>query len=122
MDNLLKEKIKSQLNQTTIISYFLGFVVLWFGLGEIFNTKDWVGFAPVFLGTGMLAFAAVIIHGIILSVSGLMVVFNFHRKIGAGILALVFAEIVIDLIIGQVASDIIIRDIGLWGMALALLF
>lgn len=122
MFDLLKNKINARLNQTNIISYALGFVVLWFGISEIIKPTDWIGFAPVFLGTGALVYAAVIIHGILLTISGLMLVFNFYRRVAAFVLVLIFTEIIIDLIIGSIASDIIIRDIGLWGMALALLF
>ena len=120
MANPLVAKIKTALNQETIISYTLAFVVLWFGLSEIFFTKDWVGFAPAFLGTGTLAYAAVVSHGVILALAGLMLVFNFHRRVAALVLVLIFTEIIVDLLLESIAADIIVRDIGLWGLSWAL--
>lgn len=107
-------------SKENVIAYALAFVVIWFGINEIVDTKNWVGFVPQFLGVGSLAYAAVISHGIVLSITGLMLTFNFHRRIAAGILVLVFTELIIDLIIGGISKDIIVRDIGLWGMAIAL--
>lgn len=120
MFTLFKNSTKVQLNQTNIIAYALAFVVLWFGLSELFAPKDWVGFAPVFLGEGTLALALVVVHGITLSLCGLMLISNFYRRVAAAVLVIIFTEIVIDLIIGGIATDIVVRDIGLWGMAVAL--
>lgn len=107
-------------NRDSVLSFALGFVVIWFGLGELFQPSEWVGFAPAFLGKGTLAIDLVLVHGIVLSVAGIMVIFNFYRKYAAMVLVMVFAEIVLDLIIKSGLSAIVVRDIGLWGMAIAL--
>ncbi len=113
---------KKLFTQTTITSYFLGFVVIWFGVNEIFFPTNWVGFAPSFLGYGSLALSLVVGHGLILTLAGIMLVLGFYRRLAALVLAIIFLEIIVDLLIGQIAGDIIVRDIGLWGMSLALLF
>lgn len=117
---LPRETFKNWLTQENIVSLALGFVVLWFGVNEIVDTKNWLGFVPEFMGQGTLAYAAVIFHGIVLSVTGFMLILNVRRRWAAIVLVLIFTELIVDLIIGGIAKDIIVRDIGLWGMAIAL--
>lgn len=108
------------LNATAIASYGLGFVALWFGIGEIIDPNSWLSYAPTFLGDGKLALSLVITHGIILSVAGLSVVFNMYRRIGAAILTLMLLEILTNLLIESGLGEIAVRDIGLLAMAISL--
>ena len=103
-----------------VLSYFLAFVVGWFGLNEIFAPQEWVTFAPSFLGSGTLAISLVVIHGVILVSCAILLFFNMYRRIAGIVLALIFLEVVTDLIIQTGLSDIAVRDIGLGGMASAL--
>ena len=103
-----------------ILSYFLGFVVGWFGINEILAPQEWVTFAPSFLGTGTFAVGLVVMHGIILVSCAILLFFNVYRRIAGIVLALIFAEVVIDLIAQTGLSDIAVRDIGLGGMSIAL--
>ncbi len=109
------------LSQQSIIAYTLGFVVIWFGVNELLYPIEWIGFLPLFIGTGKLASALLAIHGVILVAAGLMLIFNFYRRLAALVLALTLAEIVIDLMLQSIPYDVIVRDIGLLGMAVALL-
>jgi|SRR5665213_1245693 len=103
-----------------ILSYALGFVVAWFGLNEILAPQEWVTFAPPFLGDGMLAVSLVVLHGIVLASCALLLFTNTYRWIAASILALVFVEVVIDLVTQTGLSDIAVRDIGLCGLSIGL--
>ncbi len=105
-----------------ILSYALGFVVAWFGLNEIFAPQEWVAFAPSFLGSGTFALTLVVFHGVVLASSALLLFFNIHRRIAASVLVLVFVEVIIGLVLQTGLSDIAVRDIGLCGMALGLVF
>lgn len=114
--NFLKEKLNAEL----ILSWFLAFVVLWFGLNEVFFPQNWVGLIPNFLRDfGVLL---IIIHGVVLASCGIALVLNFYRKIAALIIALLILEIIINLLIISGLSDIVVRDIGLLGMAIAIIF
>jgi hypothetical protein len=104
-----------------VLSYALGFVVAWFGLNEIFAPQEWVTFAPPFLGTGQFAVSLVVIHGIILGSCAALLFFKFYRHIAAGILALIFVEVIIDLVTQTGLSDIAVRDIGLCGLSFGLM-
>ena len=109
-------------NPENIFSYALGFVVTWFGLNEILAPQEWVAFAPPFLGTGTLAVSLVVVHGVVLVSCALLLFFRLYRRVAAGILALVFVEVVIGLVTQTGLSDIAVRDIGLGGMATGLAF
>ena len=116
----MKTIIRALTNPENIFSYALGFVVAWFGLNEIFAPQEWVTFVPKFLGDGTFALIMVVIHGIILTSCALLLFFKIYRKIAAGILALMFAQIIIELITQTGLSDIAVRDIGLCGTAIGL--
>lgn len=103
-----------------ILSWFLGFVVLWFGIGEIMSPQNWIAFVPDFLGNGQLATTAVFFHGLILSACGLLLVFNHYRRLAAAVIGLLLLEIIINLVFQAGLSDVAVRDIGLLGMAIAL--
>ena len=109
-----------KLNRGKVISFFLAFVSLWFGVKEISSPEAWTAFVPSFLGTGKTLVYLVVFHGIALTLSGLAVLFNFHRRIAAGILALMILQIIVEFFSNSGLSETVVRDIGLFGMALAL--
>ena len=103
-----------------VFSYALGFVVAWFGANEILAPQEWVAFAPPFLGDGNLAASLVAIHGIVLVSCALFLFLKLYRRIAAAILALIFVEVVIGLVMQTGLSDIAVRDIGLCGLSVGL--
>jgi len=118
----MQKLVRVVTNPSNILSYALGFVVAWFGLHEIFSPQDWVAFAPPFLGDGTMVLGLVVLHGVVLTTCAILLVVNFHRKIAAGILTLIFIEVVIGLLSQTGLSDIAVRDVGLGGMAMGLVF
>ena len=103
-----------------VLQIFLAFVVIWFGINEIISPADWLVFAPAFLGTSGLALALVLAHGIILTLSGLLLVIGKFTRVVGIILSLMLIEIIVNLIISSGLTDIVVRDIGLLGLALAI--
>ena len=116
----MKTFVRVVTNPENILSYALGFVVTWFGLNEIFAPQEWITFAPPFLGDGKLAVALVVVHGVILASCALLLFFNVYRRTAAVILSLMFIEIIIQLMTQSGLSDVVVRDIGLLGMAISL--
>lgn len=114
--------VRISMNPEHILSYALGFVVAWFGLNEVLRPQEWVTFAPAFLGDGTFALTLVVLHGIVLVSCALLLFFNVYRKIAATILALIFVEVIFGLVTQTGLSDIAVRDIGLCGMAIGLVF
>src|SRR3989344_1681351 len=109
-----------RLNRENVLSYFLAFVALWFGYNEVTAPSDWVGLVPEFLGSGNALVYLVFTHGVVLILCAMALVFNFHRRAAAGVLGLVLLGIVGALVMKGGVSDVAVRDIGLFGMALAL--
>lgn len=110
----------SKINKELVLSCFLGFVVIWFGANEILYPERWAAFAPSFLRAMEMINYLVMAHGIVLALSGLALIFNFHRRIAAFVLFLMIGQIVVTLIMVSGLDEIAVRDIGLLGMALAL--
>lgn len=107
-------------NNENILSFFLAFVVIWFGYNEVTNPEQWVAYVPSFLGGGSMTEYLVVAHGIILILSGLSLIFNFHKRTAAFVILLMLAGIVFTLLSVSGLDEIAVRDIGLLGMALAL--
>ncbi len=114
------ERLREFFSPENVLSYTLGFVMAWFGAGEVFAPSDWSAFAPGFLGGGKLVLMFVVGHGLLLALSALFLFLNHYRKIGALIIVVLLTEIVVNLIAQTGLTDIAIRDIGLWGAGLAL--
>ena len=108
------------LNPEHVASYGLGFVAAWFGASELLAPQEWVTFAPPFLGQGSLAISLVVLHGIVLAVCALLLFTNQYRRIAGAVMALLFVEIIFNLITQTGLSDIAVRDIGLLGLSISI--
>jgi uncharacterized membrane protein len=110
----------SKFNRENVLSYFLAFVVIYFGVNEILSPEKWLTFVPKFLGTGDMITYMVMGHGILLLLCGLGLVLNMYRRFAAILLFLMLADVVFNLYASDGFSSIVVRDIGLAGMALGL--
>ena len=97
----------------------LGLVLLWFGLHELVQPSLWTGYVPVISQTSHFAVAMVLLHGWLLSILGVALVLGIAPQMAAGISALLLLEIVLSLSITSGASDIVARDVGVLGLAVA---
>ncbi len=114
--------IREKLNTEIILSFFLAFVVLWFGINEILYTQDWIGLVPGVLKNAFPVNFLVLFHGMTLTVCGLALVFNIYRKIAAAVIAFLLLEIIINFLFVSGLSGVAVRDIGLLGMAIAIIW
>ena len=64
----------------------------------------------------------VLSHGITLTVCGFALIFNIKRKIAAAVIVVLLLEIVINFLFISGLSGVAVRDVGLLGMALAIIF
>lgn len=110
----------SKIKQKTILSFFLGFVVIWFGIQEVTSPGHWVAFVPHFLGAGQTLVHLVVIHGVVLLAAGIALVFGIYRRFAAAVVTLMLLQIVVTLLFAEGLDEISVRDIGLFGAALAL--
>lgn len=105
-----------------VMRVFLGFVLLWFGVNEILNPRYWSGYVPPmareFLPIPILPFVQA--HGAVLVFLAVCFIFRFKLRY-TGILAmLVLLSIIGGLISMNGFDEIVVRDIGLFGLALSI--
>lgn len=113
---------KLSANYPLVMRFSLGFVLLWFGISEIMNPIYWSGYIPPLVAS-LLPFNVnlfVQMHGAVLVLLALSLVFKFYIRY-AGLLALgVLLSIISGLIMIDGFNEIVVRDIGLFGLALAI--
>jgi len=112
----------SNLNRGTILSWFLAFVVVWFGVNEVLHPASWASLVPDFTRVIATASQLVSIHGILLILLGLALIFDYHRRVASGVISVMILFIIAGFLSDGSLSPVAVRDIGLFGMALALSF
>ncbi len=108
----------SKINKEFVLSLSLAFVVFWFGYQEVVNPEAWVKLVPAFLAS--MGEKLVFMHGALLILCGFGLIFNFHRRLAAFIVALMLLDIIVILFSLGGLNDVVVRDVSLLGMALAL--
>lgn len=106
---------------TTAARILLGIVCLWFGTNELLQPSLWVGYVPLLPATAGLAVPLVLVHGAVLLVLGVALIVGIAPRVAAGVVALLLLEILLDLLIGHGITDIAVRDLGILGLAVAIL-
>ena len=105
-----------------IMRGFLGFVLLWFGVNEILNPRYWSGYVPPLVAS-LLPFDIhlfVQMHGMVLSLLALSLFLKFYIRYTGLIIIAVLFSIISGLIMIDGFNEIVVRDIGLFGLALAI--
>lgn len=106
---------------TTLGRIILGLVLAWFGYHELVVPKLWTGYVPFISSTSQISQVLVLIHGVILSVLAVGLIVGVLPRTFAGIAALTMLEIVISLTITAGLSDLVLRDIGVLGLAFSVM-
>jgi 6-phosphogluconolactonase/glucosamine-6-phosphate isomerase/deaminase/uncharacterized membrane protein YphA (DoxX/SURF4 family) len=112
--------MKRFFTRESLVSIALAAVVLWFGIQETLFPADWLGYVPAFLKQNPFVYYLIALHGIILSAAGIALALGFYRRLASAVLTVIFVEVIIGLYVQDGFSAIVIRDIGLAGVALAL--
>jgi len=74
---------------------------------------------PVISATSEFALILVLIHGWVLVMAGAALVLGIAPRLAAALSALMLLEIVLSLSITAGVSDIVARDVGVFGLAVA---
>ncbi len=106
---------------TFLARLILGLVLAWFGYHELVVPKLWTGYIPVLSPSSTLSQLLVLIHGVVLSVLAIGLIAGVMPRLLAGVSAVVMLEIVASLTITAGLSDLVLRDIGVLGLALAVM-
>ena len=103
----------------TVARLALGLVLLWFGLHELLQPSLWTGYVPAISQTSAFALGMVLLHGWVLVLLGAALVLGIAPRLAAAVSALLLLEIVLSLSFTGGVSDIVARDLGVFGLAVA---
>lgn len=105
-----------------VMRWFLGFVLLWFGINEVIDPRYWSGYVPPIVLQFFPFSVNVFVqsHGLILSLLGLALFFKIHIPITGFVTMGVLLSIIGGLIMMDGFNEVVVRDVGLFGLALAI--
>lgn len=105
-----------------VMRTFLGFVLLWFGISEILNPRYWSGYvAQIAIELFPIPILPLVQgHGIALVFLGICFFVRFKLRYTGALALLVLLSIIGGLISMNGFDEIVVRDIGLFGLALAI--
>lgn len=103
-----------------ILRIGLGATIVWFGVSQLVNPGDWVGFLPGWaFGQEVISTTSLVyINGLFEALAGLLLIFGQFSRIVSILMVLHMALIIFHL--GY--NDIAVRDFGLLAGFLALVF
>jgi len=105
----------------TAARILLGLVLGWFGYHELVAPGLWTGYVPIVATTSSLAKVLVLGHGWVLSLLAVAFVIGIAPRLSAAIASLLLLEIVVSLTVSAGLSDLVLRDVGVLGLAVSLL-
>jgi uncharacterized membrane protein YphA (DoxX/SURF4 family) len=98
----------------------LGLVLAWFGYHELVRPAPWTGYVPVLNPDSGFAVVLVLIHGWVLLLLAVALVAGVAPRTAAALAAVLLLEIVISLTVSDGLSDLVLRDVGVLGLAVCL--
>ena len=98
----------------------LGLVLGWFGYHELVQPALWTGYVPVLSPGSSVALLAVLAHGWVLLMLAVALIAGIATRLAAGIAAITLLEIVVWLAATAGLSDLVLRDLGVLGLAICL--
>jgi uncharacterized membrane protein YphA (DoxX/SURF4 family) len=94
----------------------LGFVMIWFGVGELWQPSQWTGYIPGFLHI-LPQVPMILVHGYVLFAVGVLLVLGQWTKQMAGLAGVILLSIIFTLVLNGGGTSLYIRDIGLFSLS-----
>ena len=104
----------------TIARWLLALVLGWFGYHELAQPSLWTGYVPVLATSSSLAVILVLAHGWLLLLLSVAMFAGIAIRAVAAVTVLLLLEIVISLTVTTGLSDLVLRDVGVLGLATCL--
>jgi uncharacterized membrane protein YphA (DoxX/SURF4 family) len=98
----------------------LGLVLAWFGYHELIAPQLWTGYVPGISATSTLAIILVLVHGWVLLMLAVAITAGVALRLAAAVAALLLVQIVITLTVTGGLTDLTLRDVGVFGLAVCL--
>lgn len=105
----------------TAARVLLGLVLAWFGYHELVTPGLWTGYVPILAAGSSLAQVLVLAHGWVLVVLAVAMLSGIAPRLAAAVACLLLLEIVVSLTASAGLSDLVLRDVGVLGLAISLL-
>ena len=103
----------------TLARVLLGLVLAWFGYHELVQPSVWTGYVPV-VSRSTLLVLLVLAHGWLLLLLAVALVTGIAVRAVAAVAALLLLQIVMSLATSHGLSDLVLRDVGVLGLAICL--
>ncbi len=103
----------------TVARMLLGLVLAWFGYHELVQPSVWTGYVPL-VSTSSLGVLLVLAHGWLLLMLAVAMIAGIAIRAAAAVSVGLLLEIVISLTVTSGLSDLILRDVGVLGLAMCL--
>jgi uncharacterized membrane protein YphA (DoxX/SURF4 family) len=97
----------------------LGLVLAWFGYHELVQPSLWTGYVPLVSGTTLLVLL-VLVHGWLLLMLAVALFAGIAVRAVAAVAVLLLLQIVTSLTFSSGLSDLVLRDVGVLGLAVCL--
>jgi len=97
----------------------LGLVLAWFGYHELVQPSLWAGYVPVVSGS-TLAVLLVLAHGWLLLMLAVAMFAGIAIRAVAAVVVALLLQIVTSLTMSGGLSDLVLRDVGVLGLAVCL--
>ena len=97
----------------------LGLVLAWFGYHELVQPSLWTGYVPVVSGSTLLVLL-VLAHGWLLLMLAVAMLAGIAVRAVAAVAVVLLLQIVTSLAMSNGLSDLVLRDVGVLGLAVCL--
>ncbi len=97
----------------------LGLVLAWFGYHELVQPSLWTGYVPL-VPRGSPAVLLVLAHGWLLLMLAVAMIAGIAVRAAAALAVVLLLEIVVSLAVTSGLSDLVLRDVGVLGLAVCL--
>ena len=97
----------------------LGLVLAWFGYHELVQPSLWTGYVPVVSGSALVVLL-VLAHGWLLLMLAVAMFAGIAVRAVAAVVVVLLLQIVTSLTITSGLSDLVLRDVGVLGLAVCL--
>ena len=104
----------------TVGRVLLGLVLAWFGYHELVQPSLWTGYVPLVSTTSSLAVLLVLAHGWLLLMLAVTLIAGIAVRAAAAVSVAMLLEIVVSLAVTNGLSDLVLRDVGVLGLAVCL--
>jgi uncharacterized membrane protein YphA (DoxX/SURF4 family) len=97
----------------------LGLVLAWFGYHELVQPSLWTGYVPVVSGSTLLVLL-VLTHGWLLLMLAVALLAGIAVRAVSAVAVVLLLQIVTSLAMSNGLSDLVLRDVGVLGLAVCL--